>query len=89
VEHNIVTTPGPAVHSKPRRPALDNLKWVKAEFERMMEQGVIRPSKCPRASPMHIVSRKDRGLRPCGDYRTLNAGTIPYRYSLPHTEDFT
>jgi hypothetical protein len=54
----------------------------------MLEQGVIRPSKRPWASPLHIVPKKDRGLRPCGDYRALNARTVPATYSPPHIEDF-
>ncbi|CAM4578888.1 unnamed protein product [Leuciscus chuanchicus] len=29
------------------------------------------------------VGKKDGGLRPCIDYRTLNASTVKYRYPLP------
>jgi hypothetical protein len=59
----------------------DRLKQMKAEFELMMEQGVIRPS------PLHVVSKKDDGLQPYGDYRALNALTVSERYSPPHIED--
>jgi hypothetical protein len=67
VVHHIKTTPGPPVFSKPRRLAPDQLKLTKAEFEIMLEQGVIRPLKSPWALPLHIVPKKDGGLRPCSD----------------------
>jgi hypothetical protein len=82
------TTPGSPVFGKPRRLAPDRLKLAKAEFEIMLEQGVIRPSRSPWASLLHIVSKKDGGLRACGDYRALNARTVPDRHSPPHVEYF-
>lgn len=88
VVHHIEITPGPPVHSKPRRLARDRLKQVKTEFEVMIEQGVMQPSRSPWASSLHVVSEKDGGIRPCGEYRALNARSIPDRYTPPHIEDF-
>ncbi|XP_033363143.1 uncharacterized protein LOC117241296 [Bombus vosnesenskii] len=88
-EHHIETTLDPPVYKIPRRLAPDRLKQVKAEFELMIEQGVVRPSKSPWASPLHVVPKRYGNLLPCGDYRALNARMIPDRWCTPpHIEDF-
>lgn len=87
--HYIRTTPGPPVSSSPRRLAPDKLQIAKKEFESMLASGTARPSESPWASPLHLAPKKDNEWRPCGDYRSLNARTIPDKYPVRHVHDCT
>ncbi|UYV65712.1 hypothetical protein LAZ67_3005199 [Cordylochernes scorpioides] len=87
VKHYIPTR-GQPIHSKARRLDSQRLTFAKAEFQYMLNNGIIRPSNSPWASPLHLVSKKDESLRPCGDYRRLNAITLPDRYPIPRLDDF-
>ncbi|UYV71992.1 hypothetical protein LAZ67_9001493, partial [Cordylochernes scorpioides] len=87
VKHYIPTR-GQPIHSKARRLDSQRLTLAKAEFQYMLNNGIIRPSNSPWASPLHLVSKKDESLRPCGDYRRLNAVTLPDRYPIPRLDDF-
>src|SRR5277367_2404831 len=48
-----------------------------------LDKGYIQLSQSPMASPFFFVTKKDRKLRPCQDYRYLNDGTIKNAYPLP------
>ena len=87
-EHHIVTH-GPPTHARARGLDQEKLAAAKAEFLQMEEMGIIRRSKSPWSSPLHVIPKPGGQWRPCGDYRRLNAATDDDRYPLPHIQDFT
>ncbi|BHF84524.1 hypothetical protein SprV_0902767500 [Sparganum proliferum] len=92
IQHDVVhhiRTSGPSVFTRPRRLAPCRLQAAKAEFEHMLQLGIIRPSESPWASPLHMVPKATSDdWRPCGDYRALNNATIPDHFPVPHLQDF-
>ncbi|GFT14683.1 hypothetical protein TNCV_632671 [Trichonephila clavipes] len=85
--HHIITN-GPPVTARPRRLHPKLYDAVKVEFEFLLAQGIIRPSKSPWSSPLHVVPKSDSTVRPVGDYRQLNSVTEFDSYPMPYLNDF-
>ena len=85
--HKIPTT-GDPVFCRPRRLNPKMTEIAKEAIQKMLDDGVIRPSNSPYASPLHMVPKKN-GWRPVGDYRRLNQQTTRDTYPLPYLQDFS
>uniref|UniRef100_A0AAQ4PPB8 ribonuclease H n=1 Tax=Gasterosteus aculeatus aculeatus TaxID=481459 RepID=A0AAQ4PPB8_GASAC len=59
------------------------VKTMTEYIDSSLAAGLIRPSSSPAGAGFFFVSKKDKTLRPCIDYRGLNEITIKNRYPLP------
>ena len=75
------------IMQRPRRLPLEKRAIIEEEIDKMMDEGVIRPSSSPWSSPVVIVTKKDGSARFCIDYRKLNSVTISDSYSLPSIQE--
>jgi hypothetical protein len=83
IEFKIELQPGTTPISKaPYKMSREELAELKIQLKDLLDKGFIRPSSSPWGCPVLFVSKKDKGLRLCVDYRSLNAVTIKNKYPL-------
>lgn len=54
----------------------------------MLKTGIARSSNSCWTSLLHLVPKHGDKWRPCGDYRRLNARTLPEQYPVRDMHDF-
>ncbi|XP_060590512.1 uncharacterized protein LOC132745582 [Ruditapes philippinarum] len=87
VEHSIETGDAAPVKQRPRRVPLAFAAEEKAAVEDLLKKGVIRKSTSPWASPIVFVRKKSGAVRPCVDYRKVNALVKQDAFPLPRVQD--
>uniref|UniRef100_A0A0G4HCE2 Reverse transcriptase domain-containing protein n=1 Tax=Chromera velia CCMP2878 TaxID=1169474 RepID=A0A0G4HCE2_9ALVE len=78
-------------HPPPARPpyrlSFGELDEMRRQLDDLLAKGFIRPSVSPFAAPAFFMAKKDRSLRMCIDYRTINKITIKDKYAMPRPEE--
>jgi hypothetical protein len=64
----------------------DKLAELKIQLKDLLDKGYIRPSSTPWGCATLFVSKKDKELHLCVDYRLLNVVTIKNMCPLPHID---
>jgi hypothetical protein len=86
-QHRIIVEHEHPIKQKAYRMSPTENKFIDNEIQRMLEQGIITPSKSPWTSPVVLVAKKNGKTRFCVDYRKLNAITKKDAYPLPRIDE--
>lgn len=92
IKHEIKTTDETPVYTRSYRYPFVHKAEVHRQINKMLEEGIIRPSQSPWSSPIWIVPKKidasgKQKWRIVVDYRKINEKTIDDRYPLPNITD--
>jgi hypothetical protein len=84
IEFKIELQPGTTPVSKaPYKMSREELVELKIQLKDLLDKGFIHPNSLPWGCPAFFISKKDKGLHLCVDYRLLNAVTVKNKYPLP------
>ena len=87
VHHKIRTADDIPVTQPHLRVPPTQYQEVKDHIHKLLDNGIIRESHSPYASPVVLVRKKDGSLRLCVDYRKLNAKTVKDAFPLPRIDE--
>ena len=87
VQHDIDTGDTRPIRQPARRIPFVLRHTIDDMVDDMLQQGIIRPSHSPWASPVVLVAKKDGSKRFCVDYRRLNSATKLDVFPLPRIDD--
>ena len=87
VKHKINTADAIPISKKPYRTSVTENEVISNEVNKMLKEGIIKPSTSPWSSPVVLVKKKDGKIRFCVDYRALNSVTVKDKYPLPLIND--
>ncbi|UYV63121.1 hypothetical protein LAZ67_2003211 [Cordylochernes scorpioides] len=82
----INTTTDKIIALRPYRVPLHDQQEIQTQIEQMLQHGIIAPSVSPYASPITLVTKRDKTKRFCIDYRKLNEIIAPDVHPLPLIE---
>jgi hypothetical protein len=74
------------ISKAPYKMSWEELAELKIQLKDLLDKGFIHPSSSPWGYPALFISKKDKGLRLCVDYRPLNTITIKNKYPLPRID---
>lgn len=92
LKHVITTKNENPIYTRNYRYPEQFKKQINEEVEKLLANGIIRPSNSPYNSPLWIVPKKldasgIKKVRMVIDYRKLNQETIKDKFPLPNIED--
>jgi hypothetical protein len=83
IELQLSTTP--IAKASYKMPPIE-LVELKIQLQYLLDKGFIHPSSSPWDCPTLFMSKKDKDLHLCVDYRPLKAVTIKNKYPLPRID---
>ena len=87
LHHEIPTGAARPIKLPPRRTPRAFVDQEEKIRKEQLEAGLIRESNSPWSAALVFVKKKDGTIRPCVDYRRLNAVTTKVAYPLPRVHD--
>ena len=75
------------IYQRVRRFSPPVTEAIEEQCKELHDLGIIEPSMSPWSAPVVPVSKPDKTIRLCIDYRQLNKVTVPDRFPMPNLTD--